>query len=414
MTIPIRDVFSSQPPLLTAPVPPDLVPLELRKTIFLAAISGNEQEMAKEYLDPSFIHEGLHLAIAEGFDALAEWLLNQSFDEKALHLAAQHDRVGIARLLLDRKAKIEALDGNGNTPLLVSKGKTRLLLIERGANVMARTQVGWTALHQCQNNNEMDSLEPLLAKGACLHAPGQRDYTVFHVAAAYNRIDVIIRIRSFFKDSPEKIKPCLEARNDNKETPLHLAALYGHVDIVRELINAGSDPEALCDRDRLPMHLAARHGHLAVVQILIHTDWLYEDLDWCTPVHLAIYGGHPEVVDLLLQQIPSKEREFLDSLICALSKLRLSFQRVSFDSKYNDEWPIHDRSAWKLVHSNCQEERIHRICPILQKHGAQITEIPASGAKPKDPMPSKRELLELPDILYTYFPQPDGTHLIKA
>lgn len=82
---------------------------------------------------------------AEVVEALLKAGASVDFTERQLGRTALFwtDKVEIARMLLDHGAKVDARDWTGNTPLMLAVQESRLamaqLLVERGANVNART-----------------------------------------------------------------------------------------------------------------------------------------------------------------------------------------------------------------------------------------------------------------------------------
>ena len=92
----------------------------------------------------------------------------------ALHGAAGGEEAGIVALLLDRGARVDAVDDSGATPLHAAMGISTqsadrvLLLVDHGAQVNARNNDGDTPLHIVGNNPWSASV--LCARGADLEA----------------------------------------------------------------------------------------------------------------------------------------------------------------------------------------------------------------------------------------------------
>ena len=84
----------------------------------------------------------------------------------------------MARLLIARGAKVDAVDKKGMTPLLyaasIDFGDSRMidLLIKSGANKQARTKEGLTALDLAQKYNHTNLLASLAPKGPLPHGRG--------------------------------------------------------------------------------------------------------------------------------------------------------------------------------------------------------------------------------------------------
>jgi len=102
----------------------------------------------------------------------------------ALLLAAEVNNTGVVRVLLDAGADPNITTDQGMTPLIMASGggtdiqrarapeeramaiDTVKLLIERGVDINAVGQYGWTALHQASYQGLTDVIEYLVSKGA--------------------------------------------------------------------------------------------------------------------------------------------------------------------------------------------------------------------------------------------------------
>ena len=94
-------------------------------------------------------------------------------EDWSLHRAAKENRVGIARLLIDSGAEVDARGEwaeSGWTPLHRAAFKNSLdvarLLIDRGAEVDARNKYGMTPLHYAALKKSLDVARLLIDRGA--------------------------------------------------------------------------------------------------------------------------------------------------------------------------------------------------------------------------------------------------------
>ncbi|HJW44897.1 MAG TPA: ankyrin repeat domain-containing protein, partial [Lysobacter sp.] len=150
----------------------------------------------------------------------------------ALHHAARSSDPGVAALLRDAAAEVDALNADGLSPLGVAcaAGNWRLakFLLERGAKP-----------------------EPAGGQPALLAAAGTEED---------DAAGVVLLLKQ---------KAKVDGRDAQGRSALHEAAYAGHIEIVEALLGAGGDAAAVDRRARTPLLEAARGGHLAVLERLL-------------------------------------------------------------------------------------------------------------------------------------------------
>lgn len=157
----------------------------------------------------------------------------------ALHLATQRDTTIVAGLLLDRGADLEARTEDGSTPLLTAGEHEEMLalLLGRGADRTAARHDGRTALHQAAATGRPETIRLLLDAGLDANARDVAGVTPLELAVQGD-------------DAAARIEPLLAAGADARAgnaaglTPLHVAALAGAGSVVERLIAAGADVNA--------------------------------------------------------------------------------------------------------------------------------------------------------------------------
>jgi cytohesin len=84
---------------------------------------------------------------------------------------------------------------------------------------------------------------------------------------------------------------------------MHEAALQGNAAIMGILIKAGSDIEALTNKQRSPLNIAAWAGYSECIKLLLDAgaDPDIGDINKITPIHQAADCGHSECLALLLK-----------------------------------------------------------------------------------------------------------------
>ena len=250
-----------------------------------------------------------------------------------LHWAAKcSDRTGVIELLLEHGADVNAgMTTSGETPLwvaidsdnslegiefLLDHGATfggwtfvrsglhedpavTTLLLDRGADIRARSEGNNTILHTALDIHGLDVLELLVERGADIHAKNDFGETPLH-RAAFNREDP--RVVELLLDMGADIN--VKARDG--DTPLHGAASSNVEAVVKLLLDRGANVNARGDLGYTPLHSAAFwDADPAVIELLLDrgadinavSDFGY------TAINRAAAGvAGPAVVELLLER----------------------------------------------------------------------------------------------------------------
>lgn len=248
----------------------------------------------------------LHVAASAGACGIAEILLQKGADvdalgangETALHCAARVGHVGLVALLLAAGADMEIVCDSGRTAvqLAAQAGNDGVLglLLERGADE-APVDGGVTLLHVGAGSGSAAVVGLLLQRS-------QRD--------VHALTDVTKETPLHMASSPQSAAVLLDhgadiaATDRTGKSALHLAASRGDTATMTLLLSRGAAKEAVSRIGETPLHLAASAGHCATVQTLLDNGANIEALnnDIETPLHLAALQGHTNVIRLLLDR----------------------------------------------------------------------------------------------------------------
>jgi cytohesin len=278
----------------------------------------------------------LHEASLNGNEKIVSLLLEKGADVNAktnygatpLHEACMKGNEDVVSLLLEKGADVNAKMDNGVTPLheackkrnefvpsmdtplhwpsFIGNENVVWLLLDKGADVNAKTNDGDTPLHlACRNRNE-DVVSLLLEKGADVNAKLDHGDTLLHRACMKGNEAFVSLLLDRGAD--------VNAKMDDGETPLHRACMKGNEAFVSLLLEKGADVNAKMDNGVTPLHEACMnrnimYGNEAVVSLLLEkgADVNAKMDNGGTPLHLAcmnrnIMYGNEGVISLLLEK----------------------------------------------------------------------------------------------------------------
>ena len=260
----------------------------------------------------------------------------------ALHAAAQANSPRLIGALLAAGAAVDAVDNEGNTPLLLAAGSTWQFvrpplrssyspaaiaaLATAGADVEARDQAGFTAMHRASLAGATAAIAALLEAGADPRARDSGERTPLQVAfdeSASEGSDTaaIVALAEAEKDlegsdqndfaavlalafgNPAtlvEVRVDPNARDSRGRTALHWAARFDHSAALAALAEAGVDLNASDDFGRTALHWAVQERHTAMIEALVEAG---ADLDVRayrgTPLHWAVIQGDTATVAFL-------------------------------------------------------------------------------------------------------------------
>ena len=185
--------------------------------------------------------------------------------EIAYYTSVDSSHIHIIQLLLERGAKPNIPNKDGDTPLHVSaKHDNRIvtqLLLERGADPNRVNKWGDTPLHIAAERGLPGLAQLLLNSRANPNKANKIGNTSLHLAAQDGN-KAVIKLLLERGANPNSMK------RFSLHTPLHDAARAGHKDVVQLFLNAGAEPNKLNYHGDTPLRLAQRQGHMDIVSML--------------------------------------------------------------------------------------------------------------------------------------------------
>lgn len=220
---------------------------------------------------------------------------------KIHELAARGDRLGVMAEL-DSGVAIEALDGDGRTPLAVAAMSSDAgvdvveLLLHRGADASQLSSCGNSLLTLCieaRLGQGLDVLAALIDAGAPLDTTSSYGESPLSVAAREARVAAI---------------DLLVLRGANPSplgwTPLFEAIAAGDEARVERLLAGGSELEARDRWSRTPLLWAIHTGQRAMAERLLAAGCDRAARGWCgaTPLHYAVSRNDAALLEWLVAQ----------------------------------------------------------------------------------------------------------------
>lgn len=193
-----------------------------------------------------------------------------------LNIACYRGHLETVKLLLDKGAEINAIAGDGSTPLIQAgngdkTGEIVALLLEKGADVNAADKTGMTALGNAifkictkGENSRIKVLEILLDHGADFITPvsGDKDkgYSWLMIAANWNRIE----LAEFLISKGLNVNH----QADDGATALMIACKEGYGDVVKLLVDKGADIYLTNESGDTAVGLAQNEGYTEIADYL--------------------------------------------------------------------------------------------------------------------------------------------------
>lgn len=228
--------------------------------------------------------------------AIVKTEVADSVVQQTLHQAVATDDLESVRLLLFQGADVEALDGEGLTPLLVAAktGHIGVLsaLLTAGARTAATDSAGSTALHRAAEYGHPKIIDALTAGGAPIEAVNSFGQTALFLAARWGQTSAIETLLACGAEA--------ETAQIGGMSALCVAAIVGHHSTVGVLLVGGASTEAADSVGWTALHWAVASGDVDIVKALLAGGARIDAPSQSgTALELAIELSRVQVVELL-------------------------------------------------------------------------------------------------------------------
>jgi ankyrin repeat protein len=199
---------------------------------------------------------------------------------------------------------VQAIDAEGNTPLLVAMKSNAGIdiirtILEKRADVNAQNKEGDSALHIAVRNNQADIGSLLLDNGADIFLTNARGETplflTFYARAGSQRTAREIRM---FMLNPA----VMSARDSLGNTVLHHATMWRIDSVIPAIIERGANTEALNISGETPLFIAVKANAASTVRVLLQAGASLTGRDSLgnTALHTAVRANAPQAAEALL------------------------------------------------------------------------------------------------------------------
>lgn len=184
----------------------------------------------------------------------------------------------------------------------------RYLVEEKGADINAKNEYGWTALTYASDEGHLNMVKYLVDNGADIDSEAltvTRNLEIFEYLLEKGNVDInsvgylgmtALSLSSIEEGDLEMFKYLLKkgadvnVKNDDGSTALMIASLYGNLEMVKYLIENGADINAKDNDGSTALIYASKWANLEEVEYLVKngTDINIKDiegktaLDWAT------------------------------------------------------------------------------------------------------------------------------------
>ncbi|GAB1602873.1 B-cell lymphoma 3 protein-like [Argonauta hians] len=146
-------------------------------------------------------------------------------------------------------------------------------LIQQGGKTVDRfNKKKFTPLHLCVKINFIKGVRKLIKMGADVNLSDGYGNSALHLAVSSSHLeclDVILKT-----DSPSECrKPNLDTRNYEGLTPLHTAVQMCNIEMIRQLLEAGANPDSKDYKSgQTPLFFAVENHHEDIIKVLLEND----------------------------------------------------------------------------------------------------------------------------------------------
>ena len=215
--------------------------------------------------------------------------------ETALLIAVQAEQSELVKYLAGLGANIHSSNSEGETPFIISFSKnfTTFTSLLNATNIYSKDSSGESVLHiAVRNNTKKEIVQYILDNSTLINVVNMVGDSPLHIAVGFdNEIlgDVLIEKNAdifILNDkgfSPLTLaielggkrgewffnKKALTAKDENGNTALHIVCQRGYARVIKDMVNNGSDINAINNNNETPLFSALKGDSYHVIKILL-------------------------------------------------------------------------------------------------------------------------------------------------
>ncbi|MES2662942.1 MAG: ankyrin repeat domain-containing protein [Pseudomonadota bacterium] len=288
---------------------------------YLSPANGNKvDELGFYALENNQFAFGMKVVDFKNQDEVASWLIEDP-------LRGLNNRT----LTQPQHEFFKAIAEDKNPDLKILKSR------EANALFSFKDAQGWSIAHWAVANQQLLTLQKILAARMSLYIQDIKGMTPLHLAITNNFTEVTYLILHHAMD----VRLLISTRNKQGFLPLHLAAQTGNKKIVQWLLNHGADRQQRSKNGLTPLMIAIQNRRDSTIKLLMHnlTDILAERYNGETVLHhLAAYGK----TDLIKNALRIMQQSFgADSMKARALLTGHRINKKPFVGNRQDETPMH-------------------------------------------------------------------------
>ncbi|XP_031561478.1 transient receptor potential cation channel subfamily A member 1 homolog [Actinia tenebrosa] len=246
--------------------------------------------------------------------------------------------------LISQKAKVNAKDSYGSTPLHYAVAKKNIeavkeLLKQPSIDIEAKDKTKMTPLHAAASHGTVVVTKCLIEASANLRSLDEEQMTPLHFACVEGHLDIakLLFEAAELEGGWSTVSKMVTDQDREEETPLHLAVEGRNPELAKLCLDKGANVNAVKMNMSTALHLAATDGDRAIVRMLIQHDANVEAKNALqeTPLHRAALFNRTDVIEDLLKHgacIECRDKDKDTPLLIAAGKNHIDAMKLLLEN----------------------------------------------------------------------------------